>query len=103
MTINSSTSQSTPLFYPEFPLVRALFIPANAVLSEVIVSLMTIGISTELNTLLWEICSAHPKQLSVLSISAQSDVCYINKITQTACLSISKKGPTPTIPGTCAS
>lgn len=59
---------------------------------------MTTGISTEFNILAWEISFAHPKWLSLLNISAQSDVRYINKTTQTACLSISKKGSTPAIP-----
>lgn len=71
-----------------------------SVVSEVIVSLMTPGISAAFNVLAWEICFAHPKWLSVINISAQSDVHYINKTVQTECLSISKKGSTPTIQGT---
>lgn len=102
MTIIHTTSQPTPLLYPAFSIAIALFIDAEktTVVSEVIVSLMTTGISTEFNILAWEICFAHPKWLSVLNTSAQSDVHYINKTTQTACLSISKKGSTPAILGT---
>lgn len=60
-------------FYPEFSLVRTLFMHAKktTVLSEVIVSLMTTGIATLFNILLWEICSAHPKWLCVLNISSE--------------------------------
>lgn len=97
MTITRTTSPSTPLFYPEFPLVRALFIHVKktTILREVIVSLMTTGLSPEFNIWLWDIYSAHPNWLAVLNISAPSDVCYRNKTTQQQVCQSAKKAPRP--------